>query len=378
MKRGLTGLVLILLCGLMVGAARAQDDGVLTYVSQDGSFKMDYPDYWEVDEDGAGLIMVASTGNNILVDGIEMVILLPSQLEASNVLTARVDSADELLDNLLRTSGGLEVDDPEPIESPLEDIAPVSGLRANLTQSWLRERDLADGYLLVIELDDSFVVMLVGSSNVTGRMLDGQVFLLVSTFEFGSFEPAEPAVRENREAAEIIDGLRGEEIIPSGGELLISEDFLASGSEGLFELFENARYTGTDFVVAADISFRPFEGVPPYCGLLTRVEPDGRGTDGPGLFIGWDADSQVVLYDNDDPPPRGDLILEQKTSVDIFTPHRLIAVLVDGELTVFVDGESIIEGENLRLPRLTEDETFFGVSMNPSCVMTGVWVWGWP
>lgn len=378
MKRGLTGLVVILLCGLMVGGARAQGEGVLTYVSQDGSFKMDYPDYWEVDEDGEGLIVIAPAGNNILIDGIEMVILLPSLLEAQNALTARVDSADELLDNLLNSSSSLEVEDPEPIESPLEEIAPVSGLRANLTEGWLSERNLADGYLLVIELDDSFVVMLIGSSNVTGRLLDGQVFLLVSTFEFGSFEPTEAAVRENREAAGIIDTLREKELVPSGGELLISEDFLASGSEGLFELFEGAPYTGTDFVLAADISFRPFEGVPPYCGLLTRVEPSGRGTDGPGLFIGWDADSQVVLYDNDDPPPQGDLIVEEKTPVDIYSPHRLIAVLVDGELTVFVDGASIIEGEKLKLPRLTEDETFFGLSMNPSCVMTSVWVWGWP
>lgn len=377
MKRGLTGLILILLCGLMVGMARAQDEGVLTYVSQDGSFKMDYPDYWEVDEDGAGLVVIASAGN-ILADGIEMVVLLPSLLEAQGILTARVDSADELLDNLLSSSSSLAVDDPEPIKSPLEDIAPVSGLRANLTKSWLSERNLIDGYLLVIELEDSFVVMLVGSSNVTGRLLDAQVFLLVSTFEFGSFEPTEPAGRENREAAGIIDTLRERELVPSGGELLISQDMLASGSEGLFELFEDAPYAGTDFVLAADISFRPFEGVPPYCGLLTRVEPSGRGTDGPGLFIGWDADSQVVLYDNDDPPPKGDLILEEKTSVDIFTPHRLIAVLVDGELTVFVDGESIIEQEKLKLPRLTKDETLFGVSMNPSCVMTSVWMWGWP
>lgn len=372
-RRVMRGLAL-LLCGLASTGVLAQEGEALTYVSSDASFRMRHADYWTVEEIEGGLVTLTGT-DNVLAAGIQIGIFLPSALESAGVLAPEMADAEAVMSRALEVFNTLEVGEPEAIVSSLQEIAPISGLRADLTPDWLSRRGLRAGYLLVVEVDNSFVVLLVVSANITGRLMDGQVYLVASTFERGEFERPPRVTRvENREAEETMQALRENELVPPGGSLLLSESILRSGSSGAFEVFAEAPFRGSDFVLSADISFRPFEGVPPYCGLLARLEAE---SDGPGLFIGWDADSQVVIYASDDPPPKGELLIEQPTSVDIFTPHRLLVIWLDGELTAVVDGEPVIEDQRLRLPELQTEETFFGMAMNPSCVMSSVWVWGW-
>jgi hypothetical protein len=374
MKRASLGWLVLVLSMLLVGGVQAQDETALEYVSQDGSLRIQYAPYWAVEEDDAGWIDMTGEANNPLLDGIQLTIWTPIYLENIELLDAATDSAEELAEDFITFFETLDLGDPEPYEAAL---FPLEGIRADFSQSWLNERNLTDGYVVVLAIDDRYVIVIALSSGINDVGLDAQVELLAATFETGDFEPTSPATGSNEEVAAFMEGLVDDDWVPRGGDLLLYEEVLQSGSEGLNTLFDDMPYTGTDFVFSAVISFRPFEGVDLYCGVLSRVEPSRSGRDEPGLFIGWDADSRVVAYATDNPPPDGDLLLRERTSVDIFTPHTLLALYVDGELTLVVDGEVEVERETLDVPRIRADETFFGLNMNPSCVMTEFWVWGW-
>jgi hypothetical protein len=357
-----------------MSTVQAQDDTVIEYVTQDGSLRMEYVPFWSISEDEAGWIDMTSADNNPLLNGISFTVWSPIYMENAGILTSRTDSAQELLEDFVTDFEALELDDPEPYEP---NLFPLEGVQANFSTSWLEERGLIDGYILALEVDDSYVMVIALSSGIGGTGLDAQVELLAATFAIGEFEPTSPATSPADDVTAFMDGLAEDDWVPPGGDLLLYEAALQSGPEGQYTLFEDSPYTGTDFVFSAVISFRPFEEADPYCGVLTRVEPTRSGRDEPGLFLGWDADSRLVAYATDDAPPDGDLLLRERTSVDIFTPHTLLALYVDGELTLVVDGEVEVEREALDLPRIRADETFFGVNMNPSCVMTEFWVWGW-
>ncbi len=352
------------------------------FVNSDGSFRLEVPEDWRVEENRNG-------GISVNADAASLVVLLPTTLEADGLLTARNNTTGEVLDAFLPLME-FEFDEPEDLASSSR----LDGVRADFSRASLRDADLESAFVVALDVDDEIIVVIAFSRQLEMDELEDAVFDIARTFEFGDFEPTNPPLVQTRIETDLPDltqaagggdsertyrkaiaELEDLDLIPADGELLLNEELLSSGFQEGLTLYEDDPFEGAEFVMAALISFRPVSDEDVLCGLLSRVTVDRRGREEASLFVGFDRDSQVVAFEsergNDE---RHETIIE--SGIDIYSPNHLLVVVRDETLTAFLNGIPIIDGWELEQP--LADETLFGTYMDPSCVMTGQWVWTLP
>jgi hypothetical protein len=168
-----------------------------------------------------------------------------------------------------------------------------------------------------------------------------------------------------------IASLESHRIIAEGGELLTEERSISLDSrESLFELDADTR---REVVVGAQIEFTPNERDFEACGFANYITFDG---DEP-LFVQtgvmWDDTSEspaVYVFD-----AYTNESLVEVLDQDFRDSLYLVVVLVDGEVTLYINGEAVISGFGysddadgaFSLSLITEDK-------DTTCELSDVWI----
>lgn len=180
-----------------------------------------------------------------------------------------------------------------------------------------------------------------------------------------------------------INVLSDEGFIDGDGELLFEAEMTSTSLGGPFNVSDDSESTYPNFAGGGLMSFRPEDQEDNLCGFVMRVIVNEDDDFDNLLFVGVDAfDYVLVLHFNADDPDADPLIAEAPAPDDVVfhQPQYLTYVLNDNLMTVFVNGESVLEDVEIDLPepdrRGEVDPALAGAVLEYSCVMTSAWTYG--
>lgn len=163
-------------------------------------------------------------------------------------------------------------------------------------------------------------------------------------------------------------------VIPDGGSLVFQEDrvFANAAGSGYVDLAANSPFA--DVVMAGEINFNSTSSELETCGLTSRMTGTAQRLD-EFLIVGTTNQGFAYLLDTELPEDRG-IFTYGPLGYDSAEPHHFLYILVDGEVTVYLDGQLQVDA----FP-ITDRSGFYGLGMvsDPSsvtnCEALNVWVY---
>lgn len=330
-----------------------------------------------------------------------MTISPPSVIAESGLSDAR-DSA-EMLGMMMELTGS-ELDYARP--RAVEFNSGLTGTRVHFTTG--SGRNLTNGVVLAVEMGDGaadgLAMVLMLSSDYQSIEIEQSVAPMVETFRFieadeaggssggvkgilgigGSPSPSDDEIvlsldltgDVESQSEVVIEALQDIDLIGTTGELLHSEEVLTTALTGELAVFNETRTREySDFVIAALISYRPASDFG-LCGFLSHMQGNPGSQDAaPLVYVGANEAYRLTVLQSGDVEEEFE-IYESDEEYDFYSPHHLIMVVRDGQLTVFIDGVSELRDvELLYLPDAGE-RVSAGAALDNSCVMTDYWVYG--
>lgn len=163
-------------------------------------------------------------------------------------------------------------------------------------------------------------------------------------------------------------------VVPEGGSLIFQEDrvFANAAGSGYVDLAANSPFA--DVVMAGEINFNSTSTELETCGLTARMTGTPQRLD-EFLIVGTTNQGFAYLLDTQLPEDQG-IFTYGPLGYDSTEPHHFLYILVDGEVTVYLDGELAVDG----FP-VTDRSGFYGLGMvsDPNsvtnCEALNVWVY---
>lgn len=374
MKRSILVLVLLFGGGWLV---QSQDD---TFVTSDGTFSLEIPAGWSGREQPTGAILLEQNATLILV-------FHPLVLERDGFRAAKYQPADLINIYMNRLGDRTEVD----------ESAPFAERNDLLVAHYIMHDDnsgaTGEGLILVMTLANSYVMVDIAADDLASKDLELTITELVDTFTINEAALRVQLLADrlatlnddrltlNGPWEEAIATLAEHGFIATGGRRVLAEDMLMSAFDEGANFDLDSEHPAGDFVIAGTISWRVMqEGDFVVCGLLSRItELDTDSLfDSDFLMVAPTSDDMVLIAENEGRAEEPRIVLEE-SPVDFTVPHHLLYIVRDQTLTIFVDGELLLENLSLTLPTDDNDpryETVYaGTLLTTSCVMTNVWAY---
>jgi hypothetical protein len=146
---------------------------------------------------------------------------------------------------------------------------------------------------------------------------------------------------------EVIAELRERGVVPEGGSLIFQEDHAYLSGMGSYFTYLASNRPHTDVVLAVTLYFEPGDGEGNYveCGVSVRVNSDA---DGAYEYLDAAIDNQGVVFAGDyrqGADGYADLFEVKFLTVVPSEPHHLIMIALDDRLTLYLDGQRVIDNE---------------------------------
>lgn len=163
-------------------------------------------------------------------------------------------------------------------------------------------------------------------------------------------------------------------VIPDGGSLVFQEDrvFANAAGSGYVDLASNSPFA--DIVMAGQINFNSTSPELETCGLTSAMTGTPQRLND-FLIVGTTNQGFAYLLDTQLPDDQG-ILTYGPVGYDSADPHHFLYLLIDGEVTVYLDGELQVES----FP-VTDRSGFYGLGMvsDPAsvtnCEALNVWVY---
>jgi hypothetical protein len=342
--------VLLAFCLLLLSLPAFAQDTETAEWGDTGIF-VDYPDDWESDDSGENAALV------IFSDELVMLFYEPwtgydDPVEAIEAISENAD---------------YEFEDIEDFEILGED-----GFRINYANDDYAGFAVSfdfDGDILVLEgfaIDDR-----LSSSNE-----DAILEIIDSLHTDGDSDPVsgdgetiESATDEDSTGEEIVDELIDLDLVEDGGDFLFEEDEIVDETD-LPETYE-----GGNIAMGALISWEAVDDDEEYrfCTLIAQSSSDDfSDEEGTALVVGFGSDSLVLAAEFDLEDFDNSIIETFETEIDVEDQNHLLMIVSDDELSVYVNGELVVEGWELDLTA-GDDEFFTGYISDLGCEMQSVW-----
>ncbi|MBZ0302549.1 MAG: hypothetical protein K8J31_22580, partial [Anaerolineae bacterium] len=315
-----------------------------------------------------------------------LVITPPDVLNQMVLVPAEEDAQETLIDSL---AGAF---DENFSFAPSEPVPGLNALRADFAATTLP--DATSAFIMVVELDEGFALVLAIDQSDDPAAFEQTVIAIAQSFEVGTFARAgDPTGQlpilalyqpgnDEVEWSDAIAELERLDLIPPGGALLYNQSVLIGAVQDGLIFNPDSAWDQVDVVMAGRISLRPKEDADfAICGLVSRTTGPATDVLSDFLIVGPTSDGRIVALENDASANERHLI-ERASPVDFHDPQHILYLVRQNRLTVFVNGEALIEDWPLQLPG-PDDATLYetvrvGTQLDPGCVMTGVWAYGLP
>jgi hypothetical protein len=372
---------------LGTGWAIAQDveiEDVLpeTWVSEYG-YQFSYPADW-VAEDNPGETEF-DDGSLLLDDSGDIIVLFfePQPLE----IVGRGDTIEEVMAN--RWADFITSD-----VQVLED----------LNQRRIAIADIAfegsPGLGIMVEFDNDTYGLVAGydfGSNAATLDEDNTIllYLIASTFDVASSSgpgskddpggttpgvPGLPRTLENHDADDwrnAIAELQDIGLIGTGGTLVFNERTAFFNGQGSFytPLARNSPFR--DIVMAAEIDYTASNALElETCAIMAGVQTNGGSTTNTYLEIGFTNAQDFYVLDLVNGEAMTIEVLQENVNLNV--PHHVLAVIQDGLITVYLDGELIADAIPMEERAGTYGIALSGKGVGASCRGNNIWVYQVP
>jgi hypothetical protein len=367
-------LMVILLLTVPLLSAQEQETEEQVFVNAEGTFRLHYPVRWEIRERPDGAILLDTRTASLVItppDLLETLFTLPTGDNPKEELIAALAGAFD--ENFSFEAG--------------ESVEGLDAVRADFASTTLPDATAA--FIMAVQVDDTFTLVLAIERGDDPDAFEDEVIAIAHTFEIGTFaRPGDPTGNlpilihhHSDDIADAIAELQTLMLVSEGGEVIYDHDILMSGMQEGFTIDPNSASGYDSVAMAGRISLRPLqEGAFAICGLVSRASGSASDDLSDFLIVGPTADGRMIALENDASADERHLI-ERESPVDFHDPQHVLYIVREKRLTVFVNGEALIEDWPLRLPDEGDDvsyETLYiGANLDPGCVMTGVWAYGW-
>ena len=348
---------------------RQDEEGVVAW--GDTGLQIEYTDAWDVDTESEDAPLILWDGN--------IAIYFYEEVRASSV----EDYLEDLIDD--------NSDEFEFGEIEETDLFDGEALRVDFVS------DVVAGFSLVVEYDGQILpIDAYVEDDRLSRNEEQLILEVLSTLQpidsgrqsggtrgeprditGGTRDTGDGLVLEDAfdDAADAIAELEDLGLISGEGTLLFEEDMLVSALNAT-EMPET--YEGGNIVMSALVSWRRVEGDDGeyyVCGLIAQSPTDDLdATKGALLIVAFDSDSDVAMVELDLANFDNSVFDYAEPDINIHDPQHILMIVQDDVLTVFVNGEMVVEGNELELAT-GDDEFFAGYVLDNGCVMTGVWAY---
>ena len=247
------------------------------------------------------------------------------------------------------------------------------------------------GFVLAFALEDGSLVMMDAFSDVLSTDDYADTVLDIAAtiaYDDGSIVPQDqaagklPATLEDY-AAEWPDAVKELEtlgVIPSGGSLVFLENRAFFSGRGEWFTGLARRASNTDIVMAGELTFNV--GDPDEletCSLLSRIVTDNEGQAIRFLDIGILNDGAIYYLDRFGAGE--DDFFSDEFAIDDFdfaSPHHFMIIALDDTLTVYLDGERIINQAEINERAGSYGVALRGRGANSLCEGRNIWVYEAP
>jgi hypothetical protein len=176
---------------------------------------------------------------------------------------------------------------------------------------------------------------------------------------------------------DVIAELRDLDLIGSGGTLLFEEDYAWFEGQGSFYTPLARNSPARNFVMSGELTYRPSGSTNnEECTLGMRVVWSGSTTN-EYTDVGYS--NQGFIYYLDITGGSEDFSDGIEVDEDVLTdPHIFTIIAIDDELTVFVDGELILDGGEIESRSGTWGIGLNGAGAGAKCEGRNIWVYTLP
>jgi hypothetical protein len=355
---------------LSFGILQAQaDDLDAIFETRDGMLRFSYSSEWTAqEEDGS-----------VYIEGEDMLLGIFSSLTMPD---EPLESVEEFVEVFINSNESYQFEQTRAVTLP----SGMTALRADFTFSGQVEGTVA--FLLGLEADTGYVLILANGENM--KDLTDTVYTVADTVELGEAELPNTTgtglVLDLGDGSPddwtvVVDAMRDVGLIDGDGELLFEAEMTSTSLGGPVNIGEDSESTYPNSAGGALLSFRPGEETNNICGFITRVIADGDAFD-QVLVISVDADDNLLITGLGyvDESLEEAPLAELPSGVIFHNPTYFHYVLNDNLLTVFVNGEALIEDLEVPLPEPDKDglvaANAAGALLEFSCVMTSAWIYG--
>jgi hypothetical protein len=165
-------------------------------------------------------------------------------------------------------------------------------------------------------------------------------------------------------------------VIGEGGSLVFQEDSAFFTGQGYFFTALGRRSPRADIVMAGEIDFNSASSELEHCSLMARLVDRGGQVVDVYLQVGIDNDGTVFYVDTDGEGDDSFLVDGLSLNLDLDDPHHILFILVDEFLTVYLDGELVIDNAVVNAPRAgTYGIALGGSARDSRCDGSNIWVY---
>ena len=364
----------LLLCVFLISIpfiTFAQEELTETFVSEDGALAFQYPDGWEVDEASGLINLVGATEDAAVV----FTFFPPDFVE---IFVSGSDTAVEALDTMAESLTFI-TGDAEEFPSALDSaIAPT-------------EQNDIPGVALMKKLSSGRFAMLLAQT-IDVDTAAGIIFDVFNSMDSGtpgsassgnnttSSDEGFPQLLTNHagEWQDAVEELEENGVIASGGSLVFNENRAFFSGQGNFftPLARNSPYA--DIIMAGELTFNVGNlDELEQCVLTSRIETDNRGNATKFLDVGFLNDGTLFVIDvfsrSEDP-----VFTFSQESLDLEIPHHILYLAQDNTVTVYLNGELIIENFEIENRAGTYGISLLGRGPSAQCVGNNIWVYQAP
>jgi hypothetical protein len=318
----------------------------------DLGLEVEFSEDWEADEDSDDALLVLFNG--------DLGIYFYTPWED-------YDDAEEVAE-IITDTDGFEFDDIIEIEVMGEEAFQVPYTSEDLS-----------GFSVVFEFNGEVLVLdaLVADDSLSSR--DEETLMeVVDTIRpseansSGGGDTIESAADEDSTGEDIVDELIDLGLVGDDGDFLFEEDEVIDDTQ----LPES--YEGGNIALGALISWEAVEDDEEdyrYCALAAQTSTDDYANEeGTSLIVALGSDNLGLIAEFDLEDSDNSLFGDFDADIDVEDQNHLLMIVSDDELSVFVNGEQVVEGWELDITA-GDDELFAGFFSDLGCDMQNVWAY---